>query len=87
MLLEDKDYKVMTSQLSNDFAEMTFIEVCRYVVQMWLFFLLFPSRCVFSQYRDIVTNCGLLSFPRLCFLKLNLVLLGIELKFGSQGER
>ncbi|NXJ45428.1 KCNU1 protein, partial [Spizaetus tyrannus] len=51
MLLEDKDYKVMTSQLSNDFADMTFIEVCR-----------------------------------LCFLKLNLVLLGIELKFGSQGE-
>ncbi|XP_074898290.1 potassium channel subfamily U member 1 [Buteo buteo] len=50
-LLEDKDYKVMTSQLSNDFADMTFIEVCR-----------------------------------LCFLKLNLVLLGIELKFGSQGE-
>ncbi|KAM9609476.1 potassium channel subfamily U member 1 [Morphnus guianensis] len=51
MLLEDKDYKIMTSQLSNDFADMTFIEVCR-----------------------------------LCFLKLNLVLLGIELKFGSQGE-
>ncbi|XP_050766172.1 potassium channel subfamily U member 1 [Gymnogyps californianus] len=51
MLLEDKDYKVMTSQLSNDFADMTFIEVCR-----------------------------------LCFVKLNLVLLGIELKFGSQGE-
>ncbi|XP_069655736.1 potassium channel subfamily U member 1 [Haliaeetus albicilla] len=50
-LLEDKDYKVMTSQLSNDFADMTFTEVCR-----------------------------------LCFLKLNLVLLGIELKFGSQGE-
>uniref|UniRef100_A0A8C0AS75 Calcium-activated potassium channel BK alpha subunit domain-containing protein n=1 Tax=Buteo japonicus TaxID=224669 RepID=A0A8C0AS75_9AVES len=39
-----------------------------------------------TEYRDIVTNCGLLSFPRLCFLKLNLVLLGIELKFGSQGE-
>ncbi|NWH43415.1 KCMA1 protein, partial [Fregata magnificens] len=51
MLLEDKDYKVMTCQLSNDFADMTFIEVCR-----------------------------------LCFVKLNLVLLGIELKFGSQGE-
>ncbi|XP_075580295.1 potassium channel subfamily U member 1 [Pelecanus crispus] len=51
MLLEDKDYKVMTFQLSNDFADMTFIEVCR-----------------------------------LCFVKLNLVLLGIELKFGSQGE-
>ncbi|KAM6191229.1 potassium channel subfamily U member 1 isoform 1-T2 [Sarcoramphus papa] len=51
MLLEDKDYKVMTSQLSSDFADMTFIEVCR-----------------------------------LCFVKLNLVLLGIELKFGSQGE-
>lgn len=41
MLLEDKDYKVMTSQLSNDFAEMTFIEVCQYVVQMWLFFCYF----------------------------------------------
>ncbi|KFQ86317.1 Calcium-activated potassium channel subunit alpha-1, partial [Phoenicopterus ruber ruber] len=51
MLLEDKDYKVMTFQLSNDFADMTFTEVCR-----------------------------------LCFVKLNLVLLGIELKFGSQGE-
>ncbi|XP_074708134.1 potassium channel subfamily U member 1 [Strix uralensis] len=51
MLLEDKDYKVMTFQLSNDFAGMTFIEVCR-----------------------------------LCFVKLNLVLLGIELRFGSQGE-
>ncbi|KFV58437.1 Calcium-activated potassium channel subunit alpha-1, partial [Tyto alba] len=51
MLLEHKDYKVMTFQLSNDFAGMTFIEVCR-----------------------------------LCFVKLNLVLLGIELKFGSQGE-
>ncbi|XP_074973587.1 potassium channel subfamily U member 1 [Phalacrocorax aristotelis] len=51
MLLEDKDYKVITFQLSNDFADMTFIEVCR-----------------------------------LCFVKLNLVLLGIELKFGSQGE-
>nr|XP_009935858.1 PREDICTED: potassium channel subfamily U member 1 [Opisthocomus hoazin] len=51
MLLEEKDYKVMTFQLSNDFADMTFIEVCR-----------------------------------LCFVKLNLVLLGIELKFGSQGE-
>ncbi|NXC69601.1 KCNU1 protein, partial [Anhinga anhinga] len=51
MLLEDQDYKVMTFQLSNDFADMTFIEVCR-----------------------------------LCFVKLNLVLLGIELKFGSQGE-
>ncbi|KAM9266253.1 potassium channel subfamily U member 1 [Morus bassanus] len=51
MLLEDEDYKVMTFQLSNDFADMTFIEVCR-----------------------------------LCFVKLNLVLLGIELKFGSQGE-
>jgi len=35
MLLEEKDYKVMTFQLSNDFADMTFIEVCRYVVQMW----------------------------------------------------
>uniref|UniRef100_A0A8B9NZ84 Calcium-activated potassium channel BK alpha subunit domain-containing protein n=1 Tax=Apteryx owenii TaxID=8824 RepID=A0A8B9NZ84_APTOW len=31
-------------------------------------------------------DCDLLSFPRLCFVKLNLVLLGIELKFGSQGE-
>ncbi|KAM7080773.1 potassium channel subfamily U member 1 [Ciconia maguari] len=51
MLLEDKDYKVVTFQLSNDFAGMTFVEVCR-----------------------------------LCFVKLNLVLLGIELKFGSQGE-
>ncbi|XP_021230461.1 potassium channel subfamily U member 1 isoform X2 [Numida meleagris] len=51
MLLGDKDYKVMTFQLSNDFADMSFIEVCR-----------------------------------LCFVKLNLVLLGIELKFGSQGE-
>ncbi|OXB62752.1 hypothetical protein ASZ78_010819 [Callipepla squamata] len=51
MLLGDKDYKVMTFQLSNDFADMTFIEVCR-----------------------------------LCFVKLNLVLLGIELKFGSRGE-
>ncbi|XP_010289621.1 PREDICTED: potassium channel subfamily U member 1, partial [Phaethon lepturus] len=50
-LLEDKDYKIMTFQLSNDFADMTFREVCR-----------------------------------LCFVKLNLVLLGIELKFGSQGE-
>nr|XP_009675994.1 PREDICTED: potassium channel subfamily U member 1 [Struthio camelus australis] len=50
-LLEDKDYKVMSFQLSSDFAGMTFIEVCR-----------------------------------LCFVKLNLVLLGIELKFGSQGE-
>ncbi|KAK4808148.1 hypothetical protein QYF61_000128 [Mycteria americana] len=68
MLLEDKDYKVVTFQLSNDFAGMTFVEVCRYV------------------YRDIMTNCDLLSFPRLCFVKLNLVLLGIELKFGSQGE-
>nr|XP_047903273.1 potassium channel subfamily U member 1 isoform X6 [Anser cygnoides] len=51
MLLGDKDYKVMTFQLSNDFADMTFIEVCR-----------------------------------LCFVKLNLVLLGVELKFGSRGE-
>ncbi|NXK06038.1 KCMA1 protein, partial [Herpetotheres cachinnans] len=51
MLLQDKDYKVMTFHLSNDFADMTFVEVCR-----------------------------------LCFVKLNLVLLGIELKFGSQGE-
>ncbi|XP_072702079.1 potassium channel subfamily U member 1 [Ciconia boyciana] len=51
MLLEDKDYKVVTFQLSNDFAGMTFVEVCR-----------------------------------LCFVKLNLILLGIELKFGSQGE-
>ncbi|OXB75089.1 UNVERIFIED_CONTAM: hypothetical protein H355_015450 [Colinus virginianus] len=51
MLLGDKDYKVMTFQLSDDFADMTFIEVCR-----------------------------------LCFVKLNLVLLGIELKFGSRGE-
>ncbi|NXL32673.1 KCNU1 protein, partial [Glaucidium brasilianum] len=51
MLLEDKDYKVMTSHLSSDFAGMTFVEVCR-----------------------------------LCFVKLNLVLLGIELRFGSQGE-
>ncbi|XP_009316906.1 PREDICTED: potassium channel subfamily U member 1 [Pygoscelis adeliae] len=50
-LLEDKAYKVMTSQLSNDFEDMTFIEVCR-----------------------------------LCFVKLNLILFGIELKFGSQGE-
>ncbi|XP_065603225.1 potassium channel subfamily U member 1 [Cyrtonyx montezumae] len=51
MLLGDKDYRVMTFQLSNDFAGMTFIEVCR-----------------------------------LCFVKLNLVLLGIELKFGSRGD-
>ncbi|XP_067168375.1 potassium channel subfamily U member 1 [Apteryx mantelli] len=51
MLLKDEDYKVITFQLSSDFAGMTFIEVCR-----------------------------------LCFVKLNLVLLGIELKFGSQGE-
>ncbi|XP_072213199.1 potassium channel subfamily U member 1 [Excalfactoria chinensis] len=51
MLLGDKDYKVMALQLSNDFADMTFIEVCR-----------------------------------LCFVKLNLILLGIELKFGSRGE-
>ncbi|KAM6106815.1 LOW QUALITY PROTEIN: potassium channel subfamily U member 1 [Pterocles gutturalis] len=51
MLLEDKD-KVMTCQLSSDFADMTFIEVC----------------------------C-------LCFVKLILVLLETELKFGSQGER
>ncbi|KAF1476717.1 Potassium channel subfamily U member 1, partial [Pygoscelis antarcticus] len=49
-------------------------------------FLLFPSRCVFSQYRDDVTNCDLLSVLRLCFVKLNLILFGIELKFGSQGE-
>uniref|UniRef100_A0A8C9EK08 Potassium calcium-activated channel subfamily U member 1 n=1 Tax=Pavo cristatus TaxID=9049 RepID=A0A8C9EK08_PAVCR len=34
MLLGDKDYKVMALQLSNDFADMTFIEVCRYVVQI-----------------------------------------------------
>ncbi|NXG34598.1 KCNU1 protein, partial [Dromaius novaehollandiae] len=51
ILLEHKDCKVITFQLSSDFAGMTFIEVCR-----------------------------------LCFVKLNLVLLGIELKFGSQGE-
>lgn len=34
---------------------------------------------------DTVTD--LLSFSRLCFVKLNLVLLGVELKFGSRGER
>ncbi|KAM6369824.1 LOW QUALITY PROTEIN: potassium channel subfamily U member 1 [Pluvialis apricaria] len=51
MLLEDKGYKIMTFQLPNDFADMTFIEVC------WF-----------------------------CFVKLNLVLLGTELKFGSQGQ-
>ncbi|NXE76604.1 KCNU1 protein, partial [Cochlearius cochlearius] len=50
------------------------------------FSVFFLSRCVFSRYRDIVTNCDLLAFYRLCFVKLNLVLLGIELKFGSQGE-
>ncbi|XP_031458081.1 potassium channel subfamily U member 1 isoform X1 [Phasianus colchicus] len=50
-LLGDKDYKVMAFQLSDDFAGMTFIEVCR-----------------------------------LCFVKLNLILLGIELQFGSRGE-
>lgn len=38
MLLGDKDYRVMALQLSNDFAGMTFMEVCRYVVQMWTFF-------------------------------------------------
>ncbi|XP_040393980.1 potassium channel subfamily U member 1 isoform X2 [Cygnus olor] len=32
MLLGDKDYKVMTFQLSNDFADMTFIEVCRTIL-------------------------------------------------------
>nr|XP_013049887.2 potassium channel subfamily U member 1 isoform X3 [Anser cygnoides] len=32
MLLGDKDYKVMTFQLSNDFADMTFIEVCRAIL-------------------------------------------------------
>ncbi|NXC43431.1 KCMA1 protein, partial [Penelope pileata] len=51
MLPGDKDYKVMTSQLSNDFAGLTFKEVC------WL-----------------------------CFVKLNLVLLGIEVPLGRQGE-
>ncbi|XP_040545254.1 potassium channel subfamily U member 1 isoform X1 [Gallus gallus] len=51
MLLGDKDYRVMALQLSNDFAGMTFMEVCR-----------------------------------LCFVKLNLILLGIELQFGSRGE-
>uniref|UniRef100_A0A663MIT8 Calcium-activated potassium channel BK alpha subunit domain-containing protein n=1 Tax=Athene cunicularia TaxID=194338 RepID=A0A663MIT8_ATHCN len=39
-----------------------------------------------SLHRDAVTNCNLFCFPRLCFVKLNLVLLGIELRFGSQGE-
>ncbi|KAM8794521.1 potassium channel subfamily U member 1 [Eudromia elegans] len=51
MLLEERDYRVITFLLSSDFIGMTFIEVCR-----------------------------------LCFVKLNLVLLGIEFKFGSQGE-
>uniref|UniRef100_A0A8B9M5C9 BK channel n=1 Tax=Accipiter nisus TaxID=211598 RepID=A0A8B9M5C9_9AVES len=59
MLLEDKDYKVMTSQLSNDFAEMTFIEVCRYVVQMQK---MSPYRqtvitpLIVSQYSTILIN-------------------------------
>ncbi|KGL82369.1 Potassium channel subfamily U member 1, partial [Tinamus guttatus] len=51
MLLEDRDYRVITFLLSSDFIGMTFGEVCR-----------------------------------LCFVKLDLVLLGIEFKFGSQGE-
>ncbi|KAM6331335.1 LOW QUALITY PROTEIN: potassium channel subfamily U member 1 [Alca torda] len=51
ILLKGKDNKVMTFQPSNDFADMTFIEV-----------------------------------SQLCFVKLNLVLLGTELKFGSKGE-
>uniref|UniRef100_A0A8C8A6Y9 Calcium-activated potassium channel BK alpha subunit domain-containing protein n=1 Tax=Otus sunia TaxID=257818 RepID=A0A8C8A6Y9_9STRI len=47
MLLEDKDYKVMTLQLSNDFAGMTFIEVCRQTVITLL---------IASQYSAILIN-------------------------------
>ncbi|NWX89015.1 KCNU1 protein, partial [Nothoprocta pentlandii] len=51
MLLQDRDYRVITFLLSSDFVGMTFIEACR-----------------------------------LCFVKLNLILLGIEFKFGCEGE-
>uniref|UniRef100_A0A663E604 Potassium calcium-activated channel subfamily U member 1 n=1 Tax=Aquila chrysaetos chrysaetos TaxID=223781 RepID=A0A663E604_AQUCH len=65
-LVLNKDYKVMTSQLSNDFADMTFIEVCRYVVQMWLFFCYFvpdvsfhilPNSLLFSRAQFYCKAC------------------------------
>lgn len=49
MLLEDKDYKVMTFQLPNDFVDMTFTEVCQYVVQMWLLFCCFLPDVSFNS--------------------------------------
>jgi len=44
----------------------------------------------FQMYLSSVQADGvadLLSVSRLCFVKLNLILLGIELQFGSRGER
>ncbi|KAF1397547.1 Potassium channel subfamily U member 1, partial [Spheniscus humboldti] len=77
----------LTTLLTNLFIVKEDTEVCLSVCGTdVVVFLLFPSRCVFSQYRDDVTNCDLLSVLRLCFVKLNLILFGIELKFGSQGE-
>uniref|UniRef100_A0A8C0F225 Calcium-activated potassium channel BK alpha subunit domain-containing protein n=1 Tax=Bubo bubo TaxID=30461 RepID=A0A8C0F225_BUBBB len=52
MLLEDKDYKVMTFQLSNDFAGMTFIEVCENCHQIDKLIALLIA----SQYSTILIN-------------------------------
>uniref|UniRef100_A0A8C4V4T9 Calcium-activated potassium channel BK alpha subunit domain-containing protein n=1 Tax=Falco tinnunculus TaxID=100819 RepID=A0A8C4V4T9_FALTI len=52
MLLEDKDYKVMTSHLSNDFADMTFVEVCEKCHRIDKLI----SLLIVSQYSTILIN-------------------------------